>query len=389
MPEYTGRSCLPRQFLRRKCTCFVVVLLGLFICITLLAFLAFGKTGKVSSSLLQVSVLFRHGDRNPTETYPNDPYKEWAEGWGSLTKKGKMQMFEMGEKLRTYYDGFLSDIYSPDDILILSSDNDRCLMSAETYLAGLYPPHESQKWHPDLNWQPIPVHSTPRNLDSLIVVKKPCPKYDEDLKNAYNSPEIAALNEQNQELYDYLSKNAGQEVHNITAVEFLFNTLEIEASHHLKLPDWTASVFPDKMKTLAARSLAIFTETNDMKRSRGGPLVKLMTEHMTAKRAGTLKPNRRMFLYSAHDITIVNVWRTLGFSELLKPGYGASLLLELHLANHGTDHEVKILYINDTTTKDPQALSIPGCESPCLLDSFLEHVKPVIPDDWEKECKLT
>lgn len=32
--------------------------------------------------------VFRHGDRNPTETYPNDPYRDynWQEGWGALTK---------------------------------------------------------------------------------------------------------------------------------------------------------------------------------------------------------------------------------------------------------------------------------------------------------------
>lgn len=32
--------------------------------------------------------IFRHGDRTPTETYPNDPYinYEWEDGWGALTK---------------------------------------------------------------------------------------------------------------------------------------------------------------------------------------------------------------------------------------------------------------------------------------------------------------
>lgn len=38
--------------------------------------------------LIIIQQVFRHGDRNPTETYPNDPYRnyEWQGGWGALTK---------------------------------------------------------------------------------------------------------------------------------------------------------------------------------------------------------------------------------------------------------------------------------------------------------------
>lgn len=54
------------------------------------------------------------------------------------------------------------------------------------------------------------------------------------------------------------------------------------------------------------------------------------------------KPKRSYF-YSAHDITIVNVMGAMGFTnELLKPDYGATLILELHLINNGADQEVKV-----------------------------------------------
>lgn len=43
------------------------------------------------------------------------------------------------------------------------------MMSAYTFLAGLYPPTERQMWHPDIPWQPIPVHSLPREMDNVSI----------------------------------------------------------------------------------------------------------------------------------------------------------------------------------------------------------------------------
>lgn len=52
---------------------------------------------------------------------------------------------------------------------------------------------------------------------------------------------------------------------------------------------------------------------------------------------------KRSYFYSAHDITIVNVMGAMGFTnELLKPDYGATLILELYLVNNGADQEVKV-----------------------------------------------
>lgn len=42
-------------------------------------------------------------------------------------------------------------------------------MSAESHLAGLYPPTSNQTWNGDLPWQPIPVHTIPRDDGNLIL----------------------------------------------------------------------------------------------------------------------------------------------------------------------------------------------------------------------------
>lgn len=67
-----------------------------------------------------------------------------------------------------------------------------------------------------------------------------------------------------------------------------------------------------------------------------------IAQNMENKQRGSLKPDHKLVLYSAHDITIVNVWRALGFTDLIKPDYGASLVFELHTTRSGTSYEVKV-----------------------------------------------
>jgi lysosomal acid phosphatase len=79
-----------------------------------------------------------------------------------------MQQFELGRYLRQRYGGFLSDAYSPYEILVQSSNVDRAIMSADSNLAGLYPPSDSRsKWNENLKWQPIPVHNRPEAIDNV------------------------------------------------------------------------------------------------------------------------------------------------------------------------------------------------------------------------------
>lgn len=158
--------------------------------------------------------IFRHGDRTPTELYPNDPHHNhpWPGGLGSLSEKGSGQMYNLGKNLRTRYYRLQppSGIYSKDDMYVLSSSAERCLMSAQSFLAGFLPPLENRNPLP-IHWQPVAVNSYPRDRDYLLAQKKPCPKYDATLKKMYVLPpkEIKELNEKNAALYKSLSKNSG------------------------------------------------------------------------------------------------------------------------------------------------------------------------------------
>ncbi|XP_076547283.1 prostatic acid phosphatase-like [Osmia lignaria lignaria] len=370
----------------------IVAMLGIGVGTVLFAYAAFASTIDASydrTSMRQVIFVFRHGDRSPTETYPTDPYRDykWPGGWGALTKEGMLQMYTVGEWIRKQYGSVISKNYRSDLSLTQSSYADRCIMSAQTLLAGLYPPSPEELFVPSLIWRPVPVHSTPRHLDKLITVKAPCPRLEEALKEAYAN-ESTRPGTPSAEYYQQLSTFTGQNMTTITDIEFLYNTLEIEKLHGLKLAEWTTMYYNEYMRELAARSLAIFTSNTLQKRLRGGPLLKEILGRMRAFRNG--EDTRRAYLYSAHDITLVNLLRTMGFTkEYLKPAYGAMLVFQLHYTSDLVeDAEVKLLYRNDTHTSTPHPMEIPNCTAPCLLGNLTSLWKNVLPDNWDKECLL-
>lgn len=144
---------------------------------------------------------------------------------------GKIQHFYMGQWLRNRYSHLLSDLYSPYDIYIRSTDVDRTLMSAETNLAGLYPPKENQIWN-SIRWIPIPVHTVPELEDNVLAGKKYCQRYKFELDRVLESPKIKKINQDNKHLYDYLTEKTGMNVTSLEDVNRIYDTLYIEVIIH-------------------------------------------------------------------------------------------------------------------------------------------------------------
>lgn len=131
--------------------------LGVLIFVCLLTEILAEETGV---ELLQI--VFRHGARTPVVTYPNDKYQEsyWKNygGFGQLTPTGMQQHYEFGQFMRQRYSDFLNESYNRERVFAISTDFDRTLMSAYSFLASLYKPEGEQIWNKNVSWQPIPVH---------------------------------------------------------------------------------------------------------------------------------------------------------------------------------------------------------------------------------------
>lgn len=364
----------------------------------MLAYLVFGDNNDEEGlkSIRMVSVVFRHGARTPTESYPTDPYLNfnWKGGLGALTVNGIKQTYQLGRNLRLRYYRLLppDGLYSKESIKVKSSAAERCIMSGQSFLAGFMPPLQHKSPLGALEWQPVAINTVPRDQDMLIAQKKPCPKYDETLAKLYLNPpqDVVEMNLQNTNLYRSLSKNTGLNVSTILDVEKLYNTLDVERENGKALPDWTESIFPEKMLSITERSYSLFTETPLMKKVKGGPLFTEILDNMIKKRDGLLSPNRSIFIYSGHDVTLVNLMNAIGVLEdtSKKPDYAAALVLELHHSYlYHDDLEVKLAYYFNHEDKFPKQIHIPGCDHPCSLTNFERAMSNIIMRDYEDTCQ--
>ncbi|XP_068628776.1 lysosomal acid phosphatase-like [Battus philenor] len=383
LPKSEKKSC---HSIPKRSTTLAVIVLGLAVLSCLLGYCVLSETLPYESKTLRlVIILFRHGARTPTSNYKSDPFKnyQWPDGLGSLTNAGKLQMYELGKKYRSYYANFIPEEYYDKDIYVKSSDKSRCLMSAYTFLAGLYPPTERQLWHPEIPWQPIPVHSLPRDLDNIVAQTKPCKvskaMYEELLNEKNADPKFS-------EIFDYLSKHTNQSMRSILDVDFLYSTLQTQQEAGLKLPDWTKNVFPNKMRTPFMLSLALLSYNKTLQRLKVGPFLDEIKKSFEESIRHT-NMDKLLYIYSGHDVNVVALWRVLGYEELLEPEYGASLTLELHEEVEQDNFFVKLFYRNNTKVEVPMELKIPFCEGSCTASNFLRYLETMIPADWEKECQ--
>lgn len=60
-----------------------------------------------------------------------------------------------------------------------------------------------------------------------------------------------------------------------------------------------------------------------------GPLISNIHSHFKKKIEGKLKPNRKAWIYSAHDTTVANILKGLNVFEIHSPPYSSLVLIEL------------------------------------------------------------
>ncbi|XP_068165181.1 lysosomal acid phosphatase [Antennarius striatus] len=341
--------------------------------------------------LVFVTVLYRHGDRSPIKAYPTDPYQEsdWPQGFGQLSEEGMRQQYELGQFLRKRYKGFLSESYDRYEIVIRSTDIDRTLMSAESNLAGLYPPIGQQVFTPDLKWQPIPVHTVSQTNERLLKFPlNDCPRYDQLMNETRQTEEYQNTVTKYQDVIDYVSNKTGLST-SVSNVWSVYDTLFCESKHNMTAPGWVTPTVLEKLRELRDLDFQFMFgmhKQQEKSRLQGGLLLDKIVNDLTNMSVPDPKQRLKMVMLSAHDSTVIALHASLNVLSGLQPPYASCQIFELYRDDNGSA-SVKMFYRNDTTV-EPYPQQLPNCSFDCPIEEFKRITKLSISDDRDKECQL-
>lgn len=255
------------------------------------------------------------------------------------------------------------------------------------------------------------MHTEPRNEDYLLAPEKPCDRYEYEMIKYTNSSEYKSLFEKNNALIKDLEKKSGASLNTLTKLDFLYDTFFIEKLKGMSIPQWGERAMNDtNFVRLSLIYYVIFTHSTEMKKLRAGYLLKEILDRSTNKTMSTLSPNRTLWLYFAHDNSMVDMLNSLGLYhkvnysinpsqkvrlflivnslfQLHVPPYASCLFFELYKPNDSSENYLQLFYRKGNATDFP-ALEIPNCGSKCPLNKWYKLYQNILPTkSYDEECQ--
>jgi hypothetical protein len=297
--------------------------------------------------------LIRHGDRTPAFNMPKSTYK-WPQGMGELTPKGMEQEFNLGQSMRQrYITGYhlLPEHYDSSTLYVRSSDFNRTLMSAESFLFGLYPPGTGSTTLPG-EFQPIPIHTLPKEIDNLLIPNFNQAKYDEVMAAyVFTQPDWQALTVKLQPQFAHWEQVTGMPVKNLQDVLYVADWLFISKIYNVPAPAGLNE--QDQKDIMEAGAWAFQAEMKipQIVTLTGARLLATISHYLHTGQEQTTK--LKYVLLSGHDSSIMSVLSAMQAPVSTWPPYASDVNFLL-FETPDKKYYVKISYNN-------QPVKIPAC----------------------------
>lgn len=289
--------------------------------------------------------VIRHGDRAPIDGIPKAP---WTENLplGHLSPVGMQQEFQLGEKFRDRYvkqSHLLPEHYLSETMYVRSSDIDRTLMSAECVLLGLYPTGtgptvDGKPALPSL-YQPIPIHTKPRNEDSLLVMDfnaKLAPTLDQYV---HNTAEWKSKTEGLQPKFRRWNELTGEKIDTLRELAGLGDAVYIYKLHNVPLPKGLTNADVKEIEDETEWAFSACFKPHQVGDLTSHELLKVITDYFqNATEEG--KSKLKFVLFSAHDTTISGLMSILRDPVSARPPYSSDL--NFALFKDGNQYKVRL-----------------------------------------------
>ncbi|KAK7169178.1 hypothetical protein R3I93_005236 [Phoxinus phoxinus] len=357
-----------------------------------------------------IQVLFRHGARTPLKSIPDVLEAQWVPELleapahteidytvtdlkggprppapvedsyrakiltggtypGQLTTVGMQQLYDLGVKLRKKYiqeEPFLTPSFNPKEVHIRSTNIVRTIESAKCLVAGLFQQKQAGV---------VSILTDKAEKEVLYPNYHGCKllKLHMGHRWAQSStlPDIAAD-------LQSIQSSLGVDPHQHIDFILIRDDMVARETHGLPLP----TALEHWRSIIEQRAVDMICHIYEPSKRQNlqmcvGPLFQLLLTNIEDKIQGTTSnPDRKLFLYSVHDTTLMPCLMALGVFDMKWPPYAADITLELYQHRQTNQHYVKVSYIG-------QDQKIPGCSDVyCPLHEFKAAMAVhALPDD--------
>ncbi|XP_034041858.1 lysophosphatidic acid phosphatase type 6 isoform X2 [Thalassophryne amazonica] len=345
-----------------------------------------------------VQVLFRHGARTPLKTIPDVIQAQWVPTLleppahthmkyvvtdlnggprppaaledsyrkntlsggtfsGQLTALGMQQLYELGMMLRTRYVTeipFLSTNFSTSEVYVRSTNIERTIDSAKCLIAGLFQQKQSET---------VPILTTEANSEILYPNMDGCKLLHQLIGHRWAA--ASTLSDIQSDLQS-IQKALGITAHPHVDFTLIRDDMVARKTHGLPCPE-VLDTWRETVEQRAVDMTCYIFELSNRKvlQLSVGPLLDILRVNIEEKLQGaSSQPNRKLFLYSVHDTTLIPCLMAMGVFDMRWPPYAADLTVELHQHQQTREAFVKVSYMG-------QDQILPGCSGIyCPLQEF-------------------
>ncbi|XP_058551410.1 lysophosphatidic acid phosphatase type 6 isoform X1 [Neofelis nebulosa] len=295
---------------------------------------------------------------------------------GQLTNVGMQQMFALGQRLRKSYVEdipFLSPTFNPLEVFVRSTNIYRNLESTRCLLAGLF---QSQKEGP------IVIHTDEASSEVLYPNYQNCWSLQERTRGRRQA---ACLQPGISE--DLQKVKEGMGIASNDGVDFLslFDNVAAEQVHSLpSCPTLRRFAQMIEQRAVDTALYVMQREDRESLQMAVGPFLHILDSNLRKVMDPATAPGktRKLYLYAAHDVTLMPLLIILGIFDHKWPPFAVDLTMELYQHRESKEWFVQLYYRGEEQVPE-------GCpDQLCPLDKFLNTLSAytLSPEKYHTLC---